>query len=125
MQILLDTHILLWAMTDTARLAPSLQEALEADDAVVYVSLVSLWELRIKEAIGKLRLPKHFYTALEPAGLTLLSLKPSHIHEYGVLPMHHRDPFDRMLVAQARCERLALASDDREFRKYDVHRVGV
>lgn len=123
MRILLDTHFLLWAFAGAAQLSSKMRSLIESSDTIVFVSLVSLWELRIKESIGKIILPKAFYTAIEPAGYELLSLKPAHIHEYGTLPMHHRDPFDRMLVAQARCEQLRLATADPAFSRYDVMRV--
>ena len=123
MKILLDTHLLLWALADPAQLPAKARELIESTETIVYVSLISLWELRIKETIEKITLPSAFYTAIEPAGYELLILKPTHIHEYGTLPMHHRDPFDRMLIAQDRREQLALATNDPAFLQYDVTRV--
>lgn len=120
MKILLDTHILLWAFADAPRLPRAIRDVIESSETIVFVSLASLWELRIKESIGKIKLPRTFYTAIEPAGYELLPLKSKHIHEYGLLPMHHRDPFDRMLVAQARCEQLTFATDDERLAQYDV-----
>lgn len=120
MKLLLDTHIVLWAFSDAGRLSGAIREVLKADDALIFVSLATLWELRIKETIGKITLPKSFYTALEPAGYELLPIRASHIHEYGLLPMIHRDPFDRMLVAQARAEQLRLATSDRRLEQYGV-----
>lgn len=120
MKLLLDTHILLWALMDPSRLSQAVRKAIESQETLIYVSLALLWELRIKETIGKITLPNNFYTALEPAGYELLSIKPKHIQEYGTLPMHHRDPFDRMLIAQARCEQLILASEDASIKKYNV-----
>lgn len=123
MKILLDTHILVWAVANSSQLSSKVRVQIASPETIVYVSLISLWELRIKESIGKISLPKGFYSALGPAGYELLTLKPKHIHEYGTLPMHHRDPFDRMLVAQTRCEQLILATDDPAFSKYDVVRL--
>ncbi len=120
MKVLLDTHTLLWAFANTSRLSKSARRVIESSETIVFVSLASLWELRIKETIGKITLPRTFYTAIEPAGYEILPLKMRHIQEYGQLPMHHRDPFDRMLVAQARCEQLALVTDDQTLAKYDV-----
>lgn len=123
MKILLDTALLLWAFSDAAKLPTPVRTAIESTETIVFVSLISLWELRIKETIGKITLPRTFYTAIEPAGYELLPLKTQHIHEYGRLPLHHRDPFDRMLVAQARCDQLALATDDPILARYDVTTV--
>lgn len=123
MKILLDTQILVWAFAHPARLPAPIRECIASSETVVFVSLVSLWELRIKESIGKITLPKAFYSAIEPAGYELLPLRPKHIHEYGTLPMHHRDPFDRMLISQARCEQLALATEDPVLSQYEVTRV--
>lgn len=120
MQLLLDSHTLLWATHDPVKLSAQVREAIAADDTFVFVSLASLWELRIKESIGKLEVPKHFYSSLEPAGYELLPVSLDHIQRYGELPLHHRDPFDRMLVAQTQCEDMLLATRDEQIKRYDV-----
>lgn len=123
MKLLLDTHILVQAFAYPGQLPKPIRMAIESPETIVFASLVSLWELRIKESIGKITLPRAFYSAIEPAGYELLPLKAQHIHEYGHLPLHHRDPFDRMLVAQARCEQLIFASTDAHIARYDVPRM--
>jgi PIN domain nuclease of toxin-antitoxin system len=79
-----------------------------------------LWELRIKESLHKIKLPKAFFSSLEPAGYELLPVAIPHVEALGKLPMHHRDPFDRMLVAQALTENLILVTRDKELLRYPV-----
>lgn len=120
MKLLLDTCALLWATGNEARLSDQARAEIGSDENVVYVSLVSLWELRIKESIGKITLPKNFYKKIEPVGFEILPLSLHHIEAVGGLPLHHRDPFDRMLVAQAKVEQLTLVTNDQEMIRYDV-----
>lgn len=117
---LLDTHILLWSLTDPGRLGASVKKNIESSENSMYVSLVSLWELRIKEMLGKVTLPKSFYGGLEMIGFSLLAMNLEHIQALGDLPQHHRDPFDRMLLVQALCEQLTLITNDEQMRKYDA-----
>lgn len=121
MKLLLDTHALLWATSDSNALSAEAREHIASEENIVFVSLVSLWELRIKESLQKIKLPSLFYKNLQPAGFELLPLLLSHIEALGRLPLYHRDPFDRMLVAQARCEQLTLVTRDEEIKKYDVN----
>jgi PIN domain nuclease of toxin-antitoxin system len=119
-RLLLDTHVLLWAVNDFDTLSKPVTDAIAASSSQVFVSAASLWELRIKQSIGKLVLPDNFYQELEPAGFSLLGIGLEHIERYGQLPMHHRDPFDRMLIAQAAFEHLTLATRDPAFAAYEV-----
>lgn len=121
MKFLLDTHALLWAVSDPKKLSDEAGECIAESSHVICVSLVSLWELRIKESIGKITLPKNFYKSLTPAGFEMLPINLAHIETYGHLPPHHRDPFDRMLVAQAKVEQLTLVTRDEEIEKYGVN----
>ncbi|OGQ08050.1 MAG: twitching motility protein PilT [Deltaproteobacteria bacterium RIFCSPLOWO2_12_FULL_40_28] len=121
MKLLLDTHVLLWALSSKHDLSTLVREALESDSNVIFVSLASLWELKIKEGLGKVHLPKNFYSSLEPAGYELLPIQLGHIEGIGKLPPHHRDPFDRLLIAQAKAEQLLLATRDENIKKYDVN----
>lgn len=120
MKLLLDTCALLWAAGNDSHLSAKARTEIGSDENVVYVSFVSLWELKIKESVGKITLPKNFYKNIEPIGFELLPLALSHIEAVGHLPLHHRDPFDRMLVAQAKVEQLTLVTNDQEIIRYDI-----
>lgn len=120
MRYLLDTHVFLWSVADASRIALPVRKIIESPDNVIFVSLISLWELRIKESLGKVTLPKNFYRSLESAGFELLALNLEHIQALGDLPPHHRDPFDRMLIVQAQCEQMTLITRDEEIQKYDL-----
>jgi PIN domain nuclease of toxin-antitoxin system len=84
------------------------------------VSAASIWEIRIKEGIGKIKLPTDFESIVEDAPFEHLSITSRHAHAVSELPLHHRDPFDRLLIAQARCENLQLLTHDRNLVVYDV-----
>lgn len=124
MRLLLDTHVVLRALGDTTRLAPMTRTMIADPANDVYVSAASLWEIAIKEALGKLRLPaparEWMPVALERAGLSGLEISGRHALAAGALPPHHRDPFDRLLVAQAVDEGLTLVSSDRHFTAYGL-----
>ena len=121
MAILIDTHIVIWLATGDARLAADRISLLEADD--VLISAASVWEISIKQAIGKLDVPEAFLDDVENLEATMLPITASHARAAGQLPLHHADPFDRMLVAQARTERLRLMTNDRRIARYDVEVV--
>ena len=119
MRYLLDTHTLLWARAAPDLLSGAALAILESADNVLYLSIVSLWECAIKSSIGKLDVPDDFYRTI--AGeYEILGIDASHVEACANLPMHHRDPFDRMLVAQARLGGLPLLTRDRDIAKYDV-----
>ncbi len=119
-RLLLDTHSLLWALGEPTALRQEARDALNARENIVYVSVASLWECATKASLGKLRLPGSFFEALEPAGFELLPIALQHLDAYLELPMHYRDPSDRMLVAQAAREQLILITRDQAIRKYGV-----
>jgi PIN domain nuclease of toxin-antitoxin system len=120
MRILLDTHIALWAVTGSRRLARKGQQLiLDADE--VHVSAATLWEIAIKHALGKGDMPVSSAQALQAfrdAGYTLLAVKPEHAVRIEDLPAIHNDPFDRLLVAQARFEPMTLMTGDRVVGQY-------
>ncbi|MEL3889238.1 type II toxin-antitoxin system VapC family toxin [Ferrovibrio sp. MS7] len=118
MRYLLDTNILIHSMED--RLSPPAADILSNRDNELVVSLISLWEMTIKSALGKLTVPGDIDAELRNLDITTLSLERAHINEYANLPLLHRDPFDRMLVAQARVERLTLVTRDANMMRYDV-----
>lgn len=121
MKLLLDTHALLWALTNPKELDPGAREMIVSPENLVYTSLSSLWELQIKESIGKLKLPGDFFEILEPSGFELLPILLAHLKTLRRLPLLHRDPFDRILVAQAQSEQLTLVTRDREIMQYQVN----
>ena len=120
MRLLLDTHALLWWLADDPRLGQQTRAAIIEPDQEVLVSVASLWEARIKESLGKLELPDGFRAAIAEQGFRELAVRGEHTDELIRLPMHHRDPFDRLLVAQARCDALTLVTSDERVRMYDV-----
>ena len=119
MRYLLDTHTLLWARTAPNVLSADALAVLESADSALYLSIASLWECAIKSSIGKLDVPDEFYQTVA-ADYEILGIEVSHVEACAKLPMHHRDPFDRMLVAQARLGGLTLLTRDRDIAKYDV-----
>lgn len=118
-RILLDTNFLLWWAEGSARIRPHLRVQIE-NRAPAYASLASAWEIAIKSSIGKLRLPLAFEDFLDRFGFELLPIRLEHVREVEMLPFHHRDPFDRMLVAQARVDNLQIITRDRDLEAYDV-----
>lgn len=109
MSLLLDTHVVLWWLEDDPSLSPAALEAIGDPDQTVYLSSVVVWEIRIKEAIGKLDLPPTFREVLDDQPFVELPVSVEHAHGVSLLPPIHRDPFDRMLVAQAVFRELAQA----------------
>lgn len=111
MRVLLDTHLLLWSLAAPARLPVEASRIIR--DADVYVSAASIWEIGINVALGQLRAdPQEILAALEPAGFLGLPISGEHAARVATLPPIHRDPFDRLLVAQARVEPMHLLTDD-------------
>ena len=118
--VLADTHVLLWWRSDDPRLTAVARAAL-ADPAVqVFFSAASIWEMAIKQAAGKLTIPEDFVATAGDGGFAELSIYARHGVIAGALPPHHRDPFDRMLVAQAQSESLRLITNDERIAAYDV-----
>lgn len=120
MRLLFDTHALLAFLSGDYELSPGARTAVERPGASVIGSAVNVWEIAIKRSIGKLDAPDDLIERAEEAGVELLSITPRHAHAVGELPLHHRDPFDRLLIAQARLERCAIVTGDRAFPAYDV-----
>ncbi|MEQ8815175.1 MAG: type II toxin-antitoxin system VapC family toxin [Thalassobaculum sp.] len=121
MRLLLDTHILIWAMSTPDRLSPAVREALTAPGNDVLVSAASAWELSIKHALGRIVFPlAELAELLDRMGLEALPISVAHAVAAGALPRHHNDPFDRMLVAQARLNDLLLVTEDAMIRRYDA-----
>lgn len=124
MRLLLDTHCWLWLQTAPERFSPETLERLEAEDTDLFLSAASAWEIAIKYALGKLLLPlppdKYLPTRMATSGVEGLAVEVSHATRVAELPHHHRDPFDRLLIAQAQQEGLTLLTVDPVFEPYDV-----
>ena len=119
MRILLDSHAVLWWLEDNSSLGSLCRELIEnADEA--FVSAVTPWELGIKRSLGKLSMPDGLSGVLESDGFKLLSITGAHAELAPSLPPFHRDPFDRMLVAQAQLEALVLVTADKALAGYDI-----
>lgn len=127
MRLLLDTHALIWLSEDDPSLSIGAREALQDTANVLFCSVASIWEMAIKASLGKLklgaRLETSFRRALEENGLAILPVEYAHAAHVLRLPWHHRDPFDRLLVAQATVEQLCLVSHDRQLDPYGVRRI--
>lgn len=119
MRPLLDTHVVLWWLADDPTLSDEIKSMID-EEPDVYVSAATLWELTIKQAIGKLAEPADLPERVRGSGFGELAITFEHAVVAGRLPLVHRDPFDRMLIAQARCQDLTLVTRDAEIQKYDV-----
>ena len=122
MRYLLDTHTLLWARSAPDRLSGEALAVLQSAESILHVSMASLWECAIKAAIGKLTVPDGFYRIVA-GDYEILGIEIAHIEACASLPLHHRDPFDRLLVAQAQLGGLILISRDQNIARYGVPAV--
>jgi PIN domain nuclease of toxin-antitoxin system len=120
MNCLLDTHVLLWWLNDDQPLSTKSIATISNGRNVIFVSAVTIWEIQIKHAIGKLELPDNFRDSLQQGSFEYLDVTPTHAFAVGQLPMHHRDPFGRMLIAQAQVENLTIITRDAQFQHYSV-----
>ena len=123
MRYLLDTHCLLWTIFEPDKLSAQAQKIILDRDNVICVSLISLWEISIKQNIGRLDIPEEFFEVVSKGGFEMISLTIPQIKQYRTLPLHHRDPFDRMLIIQAQQQKLILITRDSELSKYDIEVV--
>lgn len=123
MNILADTHVFLWFILDSPLLPSKARAVLTSADHTRTMSMASIWEVAIKHSLGKLQLLDGldgFLLDIERANFNLLAITPGHILALNSLPHHHRDPFDRMLIAQAKHEGMHLLTADPSFKLYDV-----
>jgi PIN domain nuclease of toxin-antitoxin system len=127
LRILLDTQIFLWALAEPKRLGEKTKSLLRSRENQLYFSAASSWEISIKAGLGKLPLPEppDKYISSRIANLKISPLDVKHYHTFIVyqLPLHHRDPFDRILIATAIAENIYLMSTDERFRLYDVNLI--
>jgi len=120
MNLLLDTHVLLWWLDDNPGLSLRARTVIADGNNLVFVSAAVIWEIQIKHALGKLKIPKNFRNVLDQQGFELLDITVEHAYAVGKLPLYHRDPFDRILVAQAKLENMTLVSRDKRIKKYKI-----
>jgi PIN domain nuclease of toxin-antitoxin system len=118
--LLLDTHALLWSVGDDEQLSPTVHELLRDGAVATHVSAASIWEIAIKQAAGKLTAPENLLEEVARASFVELGISFDHARAAGALPPHHRDPFDRMIVAQARSEGFTVITRDARIAAYDV-----
>ena len=120
MKLLLDTHFLLWWLNDDPALGARGREVIADPENLILFSAASVWEIRIKEAIGKIELPDTFAEVLATQPFEALAVTARHADALRGMPFHHRDPFDRMLVAQATVENLTILTRDDVIARYGV-----
>ena len=121
MNLLLDTHIALWAITDSPRLSAQAREWIESPRATVWVSAATVWEIAIKHGLGRGDMPVSGQEALDyfrQSGYRVLAVEPEHAAVVETLPAHHADPFDRILIAQALTEPMRLLTHDSTVARY-------
>ena len=120
MDLLLDTHVFIWWNADDARLAAAAREAIDDPENRILVSAANVWEISIKRKSGKLTFRHNILDALARDGVAMLDITPMHADVAGSLPLHHADPFDRLLVAQAKIEGFVLVTQHRQLLPYGI-----
>ncbi len=120
MRLLLDSHVLLWFLWQSPRLGAHAASTIADSGNEVFVSAASIWEVALKRAKSLLDAPENLSGVVEQAGFIPLPLSLFHAEQAAMLPMHHRDPFDRMLIAQAQAEGLVLVTRDAHIRRYGI-----
>jgi PIN domain nuclease of toxin-antitoxin system len=120
MNLLLDTHALLWWLDDNPSLSKKAKRSIADGTNSVFVSAAVIWEIEIKNALGKLKIPSNFREVLRQQTFEMLPVTVEHAHAVGDLPAHHRDPFDRMVIAQARVEGFTVVTRDSIFGRYKI-----
>jgi PIN domain nuclease of toxin-antitoxin system len=126
MRLLIDTHTFLWFINDSSQLSTIAKTLLESD-ADLWISIASLWEIAVKVSIGKLTLPQPFDAfiplQLQTNKIEVLQIAIPHLNTVSTLPLHHRDPFDRLLIAQALVEQVPIIGGDTIFDDYGINRI--
>lgn len=126
MKLLLDTHTAIWFVTDSKELPKSAKQLIENPDNHCFISIATLWEMGIKYSLGKLKLKSELNKIFElffESGLILIPITPDHILTNTTLPFQHRDPFDRLIISQAKREGYTIITKDVAFENYDVNLV--
>jgi PIN domain nuclease of toxin-antitoxin system len=122
-RLLIDSHALVWWREGSRALTTAARDSIADPANDVLVSIAGLWELAIKEASGKLKLPADLETIVVEERFSVLAINFDHLRRLKALPRHHRDPFDRMMIAQALAEGIPIATGDRAFARYGVQIV--
>lgn len=120
MKFLLDTHALLWWLDNNPTLSRKAKQVISLEKNIIYVSAVSAWEIAIKKSLGKLEAPDNLEEVIKINNFIPLPISFTHALDIGKLPNYHEDPFDRLLIAQAKYEKLTLITRDANIIKYDV-----
>ncbi len=120
MRYLLDTCVLLWILDGNIGKLKEFTEIIEDISNELVISVVSYWEITIKTALGKLEIPRNWVDSVEETGLIWLNLEPKHLQQLESLPLIHHDPFDRLLIAQAKVEHMRLLTRDEKVMQYDL-----
>jgi PIN domain nuclease of toxin-antitoxin system len=127
MNYLLDTHVLLWILSDDKRLSNQAKVQFLDTKNMIYLSMASIWEMSIKISLNKLKLKSSLETLVDEHvtgnDINLLTIESAHIYPLQKLPFHHRDPFDRLIVSQALYEKMPIISSDKNFDLYSVERI--
>ena len=127
MKLLLDTHTFLWFVNDNPKLSDHLKDLIEDTSNVSYLSVASLWEMSIKFNLGKLTLDPNYEEFVDrevtTSAIQLLNIELEHLRINATLPFHHRDPFDRIIIAQSIVEEIPIVSVDSAFDKYSVNLI--
>ena len=121
--MLLDTHVLIWYLEGNESLSRRHRDLIVNADNEVFVSISSLWEIAIKTSVGKLTFAKpltDIFKQLSVQSINILGIQPGHVLQVAALPFHHRDPFDRMIIAQSYVEFLPIITHDKTFADYGV-----
>jgi len=120
MKILLDTHIFIWWMEKNKRLSKDIFNLLNNPQNQIFLSVASVWELIIKKAKKKLKTPKDVQGGIKASGFIPINIEMLHVLDLEKLPMHHNDPFDRIIISQAKIEHLTLITADKKIWKYNL-----
>ena len=127
MRLIIDTQVLIWWTNDVSNISPRVQDIIFDLDNELWLSLVSIWEMQIKISFGKLNLPRPLpdiiATQIEENQIKILPIELSHVYTLDRLPLHHRDPFDRLIIAQSLTEKMPIASIDKAFDAYSIERI--
>ncbi len=124
MNVIVDTHAIIWYITDDTQLPSASKRVIDDRENACFVSIASLWEIGVKYSLGKLELRAELgkiFQLIFDSGYLLLPITPEHIITNSSLPFHHRDPFDRLIIAQAKQEGMSIISKDQNFQEYGVH----
>ncbi|MCU1289068.1 MAG: PilT protein domain protein [Acidobacteria bacterium] len=127
MNLLLDTHIFIWSQIAVKKLSAQKLQALKDNQNILFLSLASVWEIQIKIQIGKFNFPKPLSDVIKEQqtvnNLQILPITAEHIYHLENLPLHHKDPFDRLLIAQSIVEDYTIVTDDANFSSYSVNLI--